>query len=137
MGNNSRQDQLRAEYRSRINRVVDYIESHIDEELSLHGIADVACFSPFHFHRIFGAMMGETLNQFIQRLRIERAANQLVGNTEQVHHRCCLRLRILRLSYLCRSFRQYFGMSPSQWRGGGSVEYRKIRKTEGKARQAK
>ena len=136
MGNSSRQDQLRAEYRSRINRVVDYIESHIDEELSLHGIADVACFSPFHFHRIFGAMMGETLNQFIQRLRIERAANQLVGNPNKSITAVAFDCGFSGSATFARSFRQYFGMSPSQWRGGGSVEYRKIRKTEGKARQA-
>ena len=57
---------LREEYNSRINRVIDYIEANLSKELSLKELADVAHFSPFHFHRIFGAMVGETLNGFIK-----------------------------------------------------------------------
>ena len=72
--------QRRAEYIARVDRVIDYVERHLDEELSLDKLASVACFSRFHFHRIFGAVMGETLHQFIGRLRVERAALQLVSN---------------------------------------------------------
>ena len=70
---------LRKEYIARINRVIDHIEAHLDEQLTLNALAEVAHFSPYHFHRIFHAMVGETLNRFIQRLRCERAAMQLVG----------------------------------------------------------
>jgi AraC family transcriptional regulator len=73
----------REEYVARINRVIDYIESHLDERLSLERLAKVANFSPFHFHRIFGAMVGQTLNQFIARLRAEKAAMQLVSNPKK------------------------------------------------------
>lgn len=45
--------ELREEYVARINRVIDHIETHIDGELSLSALAKVACFSPFHFHRVF------------------------------------------------------------------------------------
>jgi AraC family transcriptional regulator len=60
---------LRAEYRSRINRVIDHIDKHISESLRLEDLARVANFSAFHFHRIFGALVGETLNGWIQRKR--------------------------------------------------------------------
>jgi AraC family transcriptional regulator len=40
-------------------------------------LAHVACFSEFHFHRVFGAVSGETLNNFKSRLRIEKAARLL------------------------------------------------------------
>jgi len=63
----SRKKQLRAEYTARINRVTDYIELNISKDLSLQEIANVAHFSPFHFHRIFTAIVGETLNGFIKR----------------------------------------------------------------------
>ena len=63
----------RDEYTSRINRLIDYIGANLDSDLKLHTLAKAANFSPYHFHRIFGAMMGETVRQFIQRLRIERA----------------------------------------------------------------
>ena len=47
------QENSRIEYRSRINRVMDFIDQHLDQPLELKTIADVANFSPFHFHRIF------------------------------------------------------------------------------------
>ena len=67
-------DITKDEYTARINRVLDYIEANIDTALSLETLAGVAHFSPFHFHRIFKAMTGETLNRFIQRIRVEKAA---------------------------------------------------------------
>ena len=70
----------RAEYVARINRVIDYIARHLDEPLSLAALAKVACFSPHHFHRVFGAMTGETLNGFVQRVRTEKAASMLISH---------------------------------------------------------
>ena len=70
----------RNEYIHRINRVVDYIEANLAEEHSLVNLAKVAYFSPFHFHRIFFALVGETLSQFIQRVRLEKAASRLVSD---------------------------------------------------------
>ncbi len=80
MSDDNRSKYLREEYVSRINRVIDFIEKNIDRDLSLEALAKLAYFSRFHFHRIFRAMVGETLNQFIQRVRIEKAAAQLIGN---------------------------------------------------------
>jgi AraC-like DNA-binding protein len=57
----NRQQYLREEYTARVNRVIDHIEANIDQELSLKELADIAGFSSFHFHRIFGALVGETL----------------------------------------------------------------------------
>ena len=66
------------EYISRINRgVMDYIRSNMDGPMSLEQLASVACFSPFHFHRIFRAIV---LAQFIQRVRVEKAASMLIVN---------------------------------------------------------
>ena len=49
------------EYLHRINKVIDYIEHHLNEELNIEKLSEVACFSPFHFNRIFSAFVGETL----------------------------------------------------------------------------
>ena len=51
----------RLEYEQRVNRVIDHVRAHLAEELSLDRLARVAAFSPFHFHRIFRAITGETL----------------------------------------------------------------------------
>ena len=60
--------------RERVNRVIFHVERHLGEPLHLEELARVACFSPFHFHRIFAAFTGEPLAAFIRRLRLERAA---------------------------------------------------------------
>jgi hypothetical protein len=49
-------DHRREEYTARINRVIDYVEGHVDDDLSLEVLAGVACFSRFHFHRRRGAI---------------------------------------------------------------------------------
>jgi len=62
-----------AEYQARIHRVLDYVAEHIDEPLPLRTLARVSNFSPFYFHRIFKALTGETLSDYIKRQRLEKA----------------------------------------------------------------
>ena len=57
--------------------VLVHIQANLDEDLSLDSVAKRAQLSPFHFHRLFRAAVGETLKQYVQRLRLERAANRL------------------------------------------------------------
>jgi AraC family transcriptional regulator len=120
---------LLAEYKSRINRVIDYIEANIGGELSLKELAEVAHFSPFHFHRIFGAMVGETLNSFIQRIRLEKAAMKLAADPKKSITEVAFEGGFSSSSVFARAFREGFGMSASEWR-------RKIGKPEGKLSQA-
>ena len=60
-------------YIERINAAIDHIVRNLAQNLSLEEIALVEGFSPYHFHRVFRALVGETLNQFVKRLRLERA----------------------------------------------------------------
>lgn len=124
--------QLRAEYSARINRVIDHIQTHLHSDLSLARLAKVASFSPYHFHRIFAAMVGETLNQFIARLRAERAASRLSANPSQSITEIALDCGYSSSATFSRAFRDAFGMSPSEWRAVG-CQNRKICKTESKA----
>jgi len=107
---------LREEYTFRINRVLDYIERNIDKTLSLAKLADVASFSRFHFHRIFAAMVGETTNQFIQRLRINKAAGQLAGYPNKSITAIALDCGFSGSATFARAFRDRHGMSASEWR---------------------
>ncbi len=106
----------RQEYTARLNRVLDHIETHLGDELTLEELARVACFSKYHFHRLFRSLLGENLGQFIQRLRLERAA----GYLRQEPHK-----PITRIAYDCgfassaaftRAFRAHFRCSPSAFR---------------------
>jgi AraC family transcriptional regulator len=114
--NDSRSKHLRDEYTSRINRVIDYIEKHIDEELSLETLANVANFSRFHFHRIFRSMVGETLNNFIQRIRVEKAAMKLIAHPKKSITDIAFECGFSGSAAFSRVFRDTFKMSPSQWR---------------------
>jgi AraC family transcriptional regulator len=107
---------LMGEYQSRINRVMDYMEANLAETHTLEELANVALFSKYHFHRIFQAMTGETPFQFLTRLRTAKAASLL---------RYSPSLTISEMGYQCgfsspalfsRTFRQYFGVAPGEWR---------------------
>lgn len=70
-------DSTLQDYKARMLRVLKHIQQNLDEELSLEDLAGIACFSPYHFHRIFRGMLGESTREHIRRLRLERAAVQL------------------------------------------------------------
>lgn len=123
--------QTRQDYIARINRVQDYIETHIDKELTLDELAKVANFSRYHFHRIFTAMVGETLYQFITRVRLGKAANQLVANPSKSITEIAFDCGFSSSAVFSRSFKAAFDISPSEWRDGGG----KYCKTNGKLDQ--
>ncbi len=113
---NNTQKYQREEYQARINRVLDYIDSHLGEELSLEKLAEIAHFSPYHFHRLFSGMMGETLNRYIQRLRIERAAAKLVSNPKSSITDVAFDCGFSGSAAFARVFKEFFGVSASEWR---------------------
>ena len=130
------QGRLRAEYQSRINRVFDYVEANLGTDLDLATLAGVATFSPYHFHRIFRAMVGETLNQFIGRVRVEKAAALLLNNRATPVTEIALDCGFSGSATFARAFRERFGVSASEWRAAGGVVESKIRKTESKNGQS-
>ena len=67
----------RESYARRLNRVAEHIWAHLDAPLDLAQLAEVACLSPFHFHRIYRAMIGETVAETVSRLRLQRASMEL------------------------------------------------------------
>jgi len=125
----------RAEYLGRIHRVTDHIERHLAERLTLEELARVACFSPFHFHRVFTACVGETLFQFILRLRLERAASQLAQDPGKSITAVALDCGFGSPAAFARAFRAGFGLSASEWRAGSRKDREAIRK-DGEERAA-
>ena len=110
-------------YVERVNAVIDYIEAHLSEDLSLAKLAEVAHFSPYHFHRVFSTMVGETLSRFISRLRVERAATLLVQHPDRAITDVAVDCGFTNPSSFARSFRESFGMSASEWRTSGFAGY--------------
>ena len=60
------------EYKLRISKAVSYIDRNIKSKINLEELARAAFFSPFHFHRLFTSIVGETPNEFVKRIRIEK-----------------------------------------------------------------
>ncbi|NJM80215.1 MAG: helix-turn-helix transcriptional regulator [Flavobacterium sp.] len=73
---------MNQEYCKRINTVFEYIDTNLDSELTLETISKIAFYSPFHFHRVFKLITNETLNNYITRRRIEKAASLLLHQKE-------------------------------------------------------
>lgn len=110
------------EYKARINRVVDYIDTNLDKDFSLEELAGVAAFSKFHFHRVFYGMIGETLFQFITRIRVQKAASFLTANPKMTMTQIASACGFADSAHFSRSFKSRFGMSPRDYRtrrGGG------------------
>jgi len=126
----------REEYTARVNRVIDYIEANISADLSLKELADVAHFSAFHFHRIFRSMVGETLNDFMQRIRVEKAAAKLMLNPKKSITEIAFECGFSSSSAFARSFRETYSMSASDWRSRGHLKYGKNSKVKSKDRQS-
>jgi AraC family transcriptional regulator len=117
--------QSRDEYTKRIDRVIDFIRDHIDQSLKIADLAGVACFSEFHFHRIFSAMTGESLNGFTNRVRLEKAA-RLLRHSDQSATEIALDCGFSSSATFSRSFKTAYNTSPSQYRKTGQLKNSKI-----------
>jgi AraC family transcriptional regulator len=113
-------DPNRVEYEKRVNRVVDHVERHLAEELSLTALSRVAAFSPFHFRRVFRAMTGFA---FIQRLRLERSASALLAAGDRSVLEVALDHGFASAATFARAFRVHFGMSATEWCRGGAERW--------------
>src|SRR5271168_556590 len=115
----------RGEYARRINRVIDYLRGNLDRQVKLKELAKVACFSEFHFHRIFRAVSGETLNNFTNRLRLEKAA-RLLRYSDQSLTDIALECGFSSSATFSRAFRSGYDTSPSEFRKSGEIKKSKI-----------
>ena len=106
----------RAEYTRRMNRVLNYIDQHLDQPLDLRQLAEVANFSPFHFHRVFAAWMGETLGDYARRRRLEKAAFRLSCKPAVSVLETALATGFGSGEAFSRAFKLKFGCTPTEWR---------------------
>ncbi|WP_213413292.1 AraC family transcriptional regulator [Xylanibacillus composti] len=106
----------RKDYVSKVNQVLDYINNHLDRELPLHELSEIAHYSPFHFHRIFKSLVRENPNEFIQRVRIEKAANLLLHQPDCRITEIAMQCGFSSPSVFARAFRAHFGTSANSFR---------------------
>jgi len=103
------------DYKRRILRVLIFIQNHLDEAVSLDELAALANFSPFHFHRVFTGMVGESVMEYVRRLRLERAACDL-KNTRRGVTAIAFDAGYETLDAFIRAFKVLFGVTPTAFR---------------------
>jgi AraC family transcriptional regulator len=108
-----------AGYIRRFARVIDYIYAHLDEVPDLNTLAEVAALSPWHWHRIWQAVYGESVVGTVKRLRLQRAAADL-SHTDQPLDAIWPRAGYASLAAFSRAFRDAYGLPPAEYRKTGS-----------------
>jgi len=109
------QQSNRQQYDYRIDKAIAYIYAHLAEPLDLEHMARAAEFSPYHFHRIFTALCGENPQDFVNRLRLERAANLLVKSPALAITEVAYASGFSSPSAFARSFKKYFGIPAREY----------------------
>jgi len=103
------------DYGQRLDRVLAYLAEHLDAEVDLERLSQVACFSPFHFHRIYRAVQGETVVETVRRMRLHRAACELLDDARPIE-RVAARAGYGSQAAFTRAFRSAYGAPPAAYR---------------------
>ena len=111
-----------------MDRVLQYIEANLAKDIALLEVAEVSCFSVYHFHRIFTAIIGETVHDYIVRRRLERAANCLIFKTDLSITQVALENGFSSSANFSKAVKLYFGFSPSEIRNPDKIKDSKIGK---------
>src|SRR5262245_38168227 len=105
----------RENYSARIQRVTDYLAKNLDSDLDLATLASVASLSPYHFHRVYRALLGETVSDTVRRLRLHRAAIDLLDRELSIE-RTAHRAGYASQAAFTRAFRAEYGAPPARYR---------------------
>lgn len=100
----------------RFDKVMLHIEQHLDDELTLEALSEVAHFSRFHFHRAFSAYVGISVARYVQRMRLRRASYQLVSKPDDSVLEIALQAGFDSAEAFAHAFKRTFGQSPTAFR---------------------
>jgi AraC family transcriptional regulator len=103
------------DYQQRMINVLVHIDRHKHEPLALEDLAHIACFSPYHFHRLFHAFVGESLYAYIKRIRLEQAAMHLRSTGSSVTE-IAFKFGYETPAAFAKAFRERFGITPTGFR---------------------
>lgn len=103
----------RVEYRKRINAAIDFIQANLQQNPVLEEVAKAAHLSPFHFHRIFKLVVGETVADFTRRIRLEKAAGKFFYKKDRTVTQVAIELGFSSSQNLAKAFKQHFDLTPT------------------------
>jgi len=108
-----------ARYQTKLNRVVEHIHAHLDTDLKSEELAEVAHLSSYHWHRIYRSMRGESMNETIRRIRLQRAGDQL-ANSDIAVADIASSSGYGSVEAFTRAFKDFSGQTPAAFRESGS-----------------
>lgn len=97
-----------------VQRMQDYIEEHLDEEMNMAELARVSLYSPWHSYRLFREHTGLTVSEYIRRLRLSKSALRLKNGTVRVTQ-IAYDLGFGSVDGYQRAFRREFGCNPAEY----------------------
>lgn len=109
-------------YISKINKVQDFIEKHLEENLKVEQLAEIAAFSEFHFQRIFREIIGESLYSYIKRLRLEKAVFLLQSNPKLTIQEIALTVGFSNQASFAKAVKERYKITASKMRKLDSIE---------------
>ncbi|ASQ44955.1 AraC family transcriptional regulator [Legionella clemsonensis] len=107
-------------YEHQLKKVIEFIGKHLDDKITLSQLSDIACFSKYHFHRLFTAYTGLSLQQYIRWLRLKRAAHQLIIDKNKPIIEIAINAGFESHESFTRAFKQSCGMNPNEFRSHSS-----------------
>ncbi len=102
-------------YAERVNRVIEYINTNLHEKLEVKHLAEISHFSPYHFHRIVRAFLGESIGAYISRSRVETAA-KLIRYSQLTIEEIAYNVGFETPSSFSKAFKKHFDVSPTYYR---------------------
>ena len=103
-------------YELRLNRVLEHIDNNLENTISVAELSALACFSKFHFHRIFVAMVGMSAGKYIRLMRFKKVSYQLACRTHLSITDIAVNAGFDSASSFSREFKNTLGLSPSAFR---------------------
>jgi len=103
------------DYTKCVNNIVNFIEHHLSENLTLESLAKEASFSPYHFHRIFQSFVGVSVMEYVRMRRLSCAAIRLIESNQRVID-VALDYGFHSHESFTRAFKKAYGLSPIQYR---------------------
>lgn len=104
--------------RERMKRLLEYMEEHYGEKITVEDGAELCFYSNSHFMKYFKQYMGVPFTQYLNEFRLEKAAGMLLTTTEPVTA-VAQRCGFDNISYFNRLFRRKYRKTPGEYRKNG------------------